>query len=312
MPTTHVIVSTHTTRHLRRTLMGIAAQRARPETVVVSIDNTSVEVRDLCRACSKEFDLEIRLAWREWPREVRVGQVRNNGVRALLATRKDRARTIARDDWLHFLDGDSAAPADMLETAAALRQGSELLVGGRILLSEEQTETFDEEALIRGKAPVDLEPAQLAEAAARHARYVRQLRLKPLRLVKMHKPKVLGANHACTADIYRRVDGYDETFLGAWREDDDFGRRVYLAGARACVAVKTVCVLHLWHPLNPQKRENWSELPDRAKGRSPWLPRAGMSTPRPQDTLHWESVVRGKTVDAGTLEFSDSALKPVR
>src|SRR5438270_320196 len=39
VPTVHVIISTHTTRHLRPVLLGVAVQRPRPASVVVSIDN---------------------------------------------------------------------------------------------------------------------------------------------------------------------------------------------------------------------------------------------------------------------------------
>jgi hypothetical protein len=286
MPATHVVISTHTTRHLRATLLGVAVQNPRPASVVLSIDNDTPEVREACRACEREFDLPIILAWRAWPGEVRVGQVRNNGVRALLHACKD---TIADTDWLHFLDGDSVMPPGMLAEAARVRGGRDLLVGGRVLLTQEQTAAFDEERFKRGEEPVGVDASQRADVARRHARYLWQLRFKPLGLVKMHKPKVLGANHACTLAMYKKVNGYDETFLGAWREDDDFGRRVYLAGGRGCVAVKNVCVYHLWHPLNPQKRENWSELPGRTSvGDKPWSPRAGLTNPSPQADLHVE------------------------
>jgi hypothetical protein len=284
MSATHIIISTHTTRHLRATLLGVAIQRPRPATVVVSIDNDKRDIRDLCAAVSRELSMPILVAWRSFPDEVRVGQVRNNGVRGLL-----KARPPADDDWLHFLDGDSVCPPGMLAAAESLRSGHNLLIGGRVLLTEEQTRRFDEAALMARNEPVEMDQRQRDELAARHSRYLRQQVLKRFGLAKPHKPKVLGANHACTLAVYRRVNGYDETFLGAWREDDDFGRRVHLAGGRAVVAVKTVCVYHLWHELNPQKRENWSELPA-TEGDSPWLPQAGLDHPLPQAELNIEQL----------------------
>ncbi len=284
MPATHIIISTHTTRHLRATLLGVAIQNPRPASVTVSIDNDKLKVRELCIACSREFDLPLIVASRPWPNEVRVGQVRNNGVRALLTNTHAEP---AESDWLHFLDGDSVMPAGMLAESVRARAGGDLLVGGRVLLTESQTDAFNTARFAQGGSVVDLSPEQLAERTQRHTRYARQLWLKRFGFIKMHKPKVLGANHACTFAMFRKVGGYDETFLGAWREDDDFGRRVYLAGGKGRVAVKNVCVYHLWHPLNPQKRENWSELPG-AKAHSaasPWLPVAGLTTPSPQETV---------------------------
>ena len=303
MSATHVILGTHTTRHLRATLLGVAIQRPRPATVVVSIDNDKQEIRDLCRACSAELELPLFVAWRAWPGEVRVGQVRNNGVRALLTFPES---PVAPTDWLHFLDGDSVAPAGMLARAERVRAGKDLLVGGRALLTEAQTIAFDEVKLARGEEPVAITPAQRADVASRHAKYTWQNRLKSFGLTKMHKPKVLGANHAVTLAMYQKVDGYDETFLGAWREDDDFGRRVYLAGGRARVAVQDVCVYHLWHALNPQKRENWSELPEGRSGKTPWLARAGLCSPSAQAEL------KAQRIRAGRIEVEWSVGSPAR
>lgn len=303
MSATHTIISTHTTRHLRATLLGVAIQNPRPATLTVSIDNDKSDVRDLCIACSQEFDFPLIVAARPWPREVRVGQVRNNGVRALLNNPQAK---LAESDWLHFLDGDSVMPAGMLAESARVREGGDLLIGGRVLLTEPQTDAFDTARFARGDSVVELSSEQLAERTQRHARYARQLWLKKFGFVKMHKPKVLGANHACTLAIYRKVDGYDETFLGAWREDDDFGRRVYLAGGNGRVAVKNVCVYHLWHPLNPQKRENWSELPATGTHSATlaWLPRAGLATPSPQET------VRAARYENGRETHSWDAISP--
>lgn len=294
MSATHVVISTHTTRHLRATLLGVAIQMPRPASVVVSIDNDDANVRDLCAASSRELDLPLIVAWRSWPREVRVGQVRNNGVRALLGAPRLQ---IAETDWLHLLDGDSVMPPGMLAASERARLGGDLLVGGRVLLTEAQTSAFDIARFAQGDRCVELSPGQIAERTQRHARYARQLWLKRFGLVKMHKPKVLGANHACTVAMYRKVDGYDETFLGAWREDDDFGRRVYLAGGKGRVAVENVCVYHLWHPLNPQKRENWSELrgaKTSVPGGPAWRPRAGLSIPLPQEHVQACRFVQGE------------------
>jgi hypothetical protein len=108
--------------------------------------------------------------------------------------------------------------------------------------------------------------------------------------------------------MYRRVEGYDESFLGAWREDDDFGRRVYLAGGLARVAVKNVCVYHLWHPLNPQKRENWSELPIDTVHARPWIPRQGLASARPQAQVRCELVRDGIVETAWTVDSSAPAV----
>lgn len=295
VPGVHLIISTHTARHLRLTLLGASLQGPLAKSVTLSIDNDLPEVRACALECAREFGLRLLIVRRSSPGEVRVGQVRNNGVRAILSNAAFAG--LANDDWLYFLDGDSVAPAHLCQRAVTLSTRADLLVGGRYLLDPDQTGAFDEAAFRQSRHPAPLTPEQLRSVEQRHQRYLWQARLKPLGLVKMHKPKVLGASHGVTLTMFQRVNGYDESFLGAWREDDDFGRRVYLAGGRPSVCVKDLCVFHLWHPDNPNKRENWSELP-KSIGANAWVCAEGLTTPRAQGSLTIERVANGRVLDA--------------
>ena len=273
-------------------MLGAALQSPLP-TIIVSIDNQDEAVRSLVRECSREFKVDLLVVSRPWPNEVRVGQVRNNGVKALLSTID--APDKAGKDLVYFLDGDSVAPPGLIAHAEQLARGADLLVGGRICLTQSQTDAFSEPDLRVGKPPVVLGDDQLRERASRHNRYLWQTRLKPFGFVKPHKPKVLGASHGVSLGMYRQVNGYDESFLGAWREDDDFGRRVYLAGGTCRVAVEDLCVYHLWHALNPMKRENWTELAERKQKSADASCVQGLDAPRPQADLLVEHVAKGRT-----------------
>ena len=86
-------------------------------------------------------------------------------------------------------------------------------------------------------------------------------------------------------------------------------RILELEKGRRCVAVKNVCVYHMWHPLNPQKRENWSELPGARGG---YLPREGLSTAAEQAEVRVERIVAGKPVRTWTFQTMGAAVGAAR
>src|SRR5258705_383753 len=83
-PGLRLVSTTHTTRHLRRVLLGAAHQSRPADRVVVSTDNDLTEIATLVAACADEFAMPIMLVQRPFRGASRSGQVRNNGVRAML------------------------------------------------------------------------------------------------------------------------------------------------------------------------------------------------------------------------------------
>lgn len=248
----HVLLVTHTTRHLRRTLVGVASQTRPADSVTLSCDVEDDDIRRLASAAARELGLSITLARRPHQGQSRSAQVRNNAVRALL----ERG---AAEGLLVFLDGDCCPAPDVLETYDRLRANRDLIVGYRIDLTPEQTEAFDEQALREGRRPVEPTAGQLRALRHGHWRYLRAAALRRLGLRRDHKPKVLSANFGVTLDIYRRINGFDEEYLGWGGEDDDLGRRVYLAGGRPIVGVRDLTVYHLYHEARATGR--WRDAP---------------------------------------------------
>lgn len=254
-----VIIPTHTTRHLRRTLLGVSCQTRRADLTVVSCDNDGKDLRELVAQCATEFALHTLLVQRAFTGSARSGQVRNNAVRGLL-----------RDVWpndtrLVFLDGDCCPAPEVLAThetlAAAGRNG--LVVGHRFDLTEEQATRFDETAIRAGRWPVQVTDDQVAALRSRDARYRRQVMLRRFGLTKAHKPKVLSANFSVSLKTYLDINGFDESYEGYGQEDDDFGRRAYTHGDRPIVGVRSLPVFHLYHPTRAP--EAWDRSPNARK-----------------------------------------------
>jgi GT2 family glycosyltransferase len=237
----HVILTTHTTRHLRRSLLGVAVQGVRPGHVVVSCDNDEPAIAELVRECTAEFDVAMSIVQRPNMGGCRVGQARNNGLKGV------RALGAADDDRVLYFDGDICPAKDVVEIHRRRGAAADLLIGFRIELTEGQTEVFDEAAVCEGRPPAAITAEQIEGLSQRDARYRRQLFLRKLHLTKPHKPKLLSAHFSVSVRAMERVNGFDEEFTGWGQEDDDLGRRLHASGASSGIVIREAVAYHQWH-----------------------------------------------------------------
>jgi GT2 family glycosyltransferase len=287
MPPLIAIVSTHTTRHLRRVLLGVASQKRRADRVLVSCDGESPELREEAAGEAAKLGLAMTLIQRAHAGVSRSGQVRNNAVRALMGD------GVSSDALLVFLDGDICAAPDCFGVHERLAERCEVVLGFRHDLTEQQTETFDEAALREGREPVTLSADQRAALTAREKRYARQIFWKRFGFGKKHKPKLLSANFAVRLGAFARVNGFDELYEGYGQEDDDLGRRLYAAGYRPALALRAATAYHLWHPTRAPG--DWEKSPNAArflKG-GPVRCVQGLANPKPQGAIRRFEFGRG-------------------
>ncbi|MEM7630021.1 MAG: galactosyltransferase-related protein [Planctomycetota bacterium] len=245
MPALHAILVTHTPQRLRRTILGIAASTRTPDTLTLTCDGDDPEIERAARDACAEAAIPLTLITRAHTGAGRAAQARNNAVRHLIN------RGIAPEDRLVFLDADCIPLAHTLAFHDKALASRDLVLGWRYDLTEQQDETLDEAALRAGRMPFNPTPEQDRALARRERRWKRQALLRRLGAGrirgKQHKPKLITANFACTAAIYRAVNGHDETFQGWGQEDDDLARRIYRAGGRPRVAIRDCLVLHQFH-----------------------------------------------------------------
>lgn len=268
MKTTHVIVCTHTTRHLARTLFGVACQTDEPASVTVSCDNADEAIASLVQDCSARLGGAIArrviLVQRPHQGESRSSQVRNNAVRAMIAVEHDGRMPGESDrSRLWFLDGDCCPMPEAQAMHLSLGRHGGLVVGFRIDLTAEQTEAMSEQRLMNGLWAIRPTKEQLAILRWRHRRYVRAAFLRRLGLSKPHKPKLLSANFSVGLGDYIRINGFDEAYVGYGQEDDDLGRRLYAAGVKPVIGVATAVALHQWHETRAPRA--WAESPNAAR-----------------------------------------------
>lgn len=275
-PRVHLLIPTHTTRHLDTCLASLAHQTRPPDSVVLTCDSDDTAIGELAERTWER----VRGVAPAWPRLIhtrrphqgqpRLNQVRNNGLRAL-----DRAIDLREDDLVVVVDGDTMLEQTALEQHRRLAaEGYALIAPYRVDLDPERTARVSVDWLLdRHETPAIrslLRAADQARLRRRHRRaalhnLLRHLGAPGLGLQKAHKPKLLGGHHAARVKFLRAVNGYDEHFRGDGTDDDDLARRLYMLRprVRAACPVSQVLAFHLYHPT----RRPWrpSEAPDHAR-----------------------------------------------
>ena len=56
-----------------------------------------------------------------------------------------------------------------------------------------------------------------------------------------------------------RIQSDYEKYVGWGQEDDDLGRRLYLAGIKPQLLINSARVTHLWHPRDNSAPPKWNE-----------------------------------------------------
>ncbi len=254
MPELIAVVCTHTSRSLRRTLLGLLTQQRRADRVVVSTDGIVPEAAAEIQSCADEWNMPITLVERAHAGIARSGQVRNNALRGLdLDAMNSGENRPSPDARLVFFDGDMFATPTVLAAHDRALAASDATIAWRVDLTAQQTEVFDERATMRGEPPILLTREQRVGLVRQHnrvAKYatLRSVGLHRLGLIKPHKPTILGANFGISLRAMRAINGFDERFEGYGQEDDDLARRLHLAGFRCAVIIRDCLNLHLWHP----------------------------------------------------------------
>lgn len=279
----YLLITTHTTLHLERTLRGVSIQSLPPAELVISCDNDKPELAEHARECATKFGLRSTLVMRPHMNVCRLSQVINNGVRAMRALPGSRA--LQPDDRIIIIQGDCCPGRDFLKLHMELGKTGDLVVGFRHDITSEQTARFDDAALAMGKDPVGLTTEQIASIEDRHRRLMWQARLRPFGLAKAHKPKVLGADFSVRAGAFEKINGMDEEYVGYGSEDDDVGRRLYASGASVAVGIRQLEIYHLWH--QTRKGQDWeaSSGVARFKMKTPTRAIYGLDNPLPQETV---------------------------
>ena len=222
-----VIVTTYNNpRYLRKVLEGYIRQVRPPDELVVADDGSGPEARAVVEEFTRRASFTVIHAWQEddGPRPARV---RN------LATRRSSG------DYLVFTDGDCVPGPRFVADHVRLARRRSFVQGKRIL--------------VQAKAVGDFTGRESTAALLRLwfaggiGKLHHLVRLSGLAVRRRGWKGIRGCNLAVFRDDFYRVNGWNERFIGCWREDSELAVRLQRAGCRRRDALFSAVVFHLHH-----------------------------------------------------------------
>ncbi len=224
---------------LRACLDSVRHQYELPGEVVIADDGSSASTRELIESIRKDFPIPIVHVWHE-----------DAGFR--LAKIRNRAMAQASGRYLVQIDGDIVLERHFIADHARFAKKNHYVKGVRVRLDEAAGQRYC--AGVQKEIPGFLSPGLID----RH----KSLRFIPLaKWFASHFKKgtagALGCNMAFFKEDILKINGYDESFEGWGREDDDLAHRLHRSGVEMRdVRFAAIC-FHLWHPEN--SRDNVEE-----------------------------------------------------
>jgi glycosyltransferase involved in cell wall biosynthesis len=233
MKLTVVVTTYESPAYLAKVLRGYLGQTRPPAELVVADDGSGSETRELVErfARAASFPLVHARQEDEGPRPARA---RN------LATRRSSG------DYLVFTDGDCVpGPRFVADHARLARRGS-FVQGKRILVEARAVEGFTGR-----ESTADLLRLWL-KGGIRKPHLL--LRVPGLAVGKTGPRGVRGCNMAVFREDLYRVNGWNERFIGCWREDSELAVRLERSGCRRRDALFSAVVFHLHHDASDRGR----------------------------------------------------------
>lgn len=226
--------------HIRRVLESIAAQRTvRRWEVVVADDGSTDETRQTVAEFANSAPFPVKFVTHPHA-GFHAARCRNEGVRHSTAPH------------LLFVDGDCLLPPDHIEQHLHGERPGQVTCSYCIRMNHAVSQHVTIEAVRGGKFMQWATPQQHSELRHMHFKAIWYSVIG-----HTTKPALRSGDFAMSRIDFERINGFDENYVGWGCEDDDFGRRLRVAGLRMVSVLNRTCVYHLWHPPAATRPLEW-------------------------------------------------------
>ncbi len=272
----HLIIATHTTRHLEAVLKGASLLSPRADTISLTCDVSDPEISNLTTTSAQLFGIEILYTQRKHHGIARPAQTRNNALRALM----DHGHT---SGLLVFLDGDMILCPGALNRHLELAKTYAVIAGERLNLTEEETPEFSRNLIKKNGYATIHAPEEMKRLKRVDRKRKEHLFFRRFGLAKPMKPKITGCHFSFRFEELIKLNGFDERFMGYGAEDDDLARRAHKARLKYTTAAQKILAYHLYHPTRSVGSWKHNDGP-RVLQNEPWQVRCehGIANPLPQ------------------------------
>lgn len=212
--------------------------------VIIADDGSRQETGDLIAGYAARAPFPIRHFWQE-DQGFRVARCRNG------------AASLARGDYILFMDGDCCVLADFVSSHRALAEPGWFVTGRRCFLKKRFSESLMKKNrcahytwsrgrwLLRGVFGACNRPFQFLRLHRTDAQRKRQAE---------NWERAQTCNLGVWKDSFHLVDGFDASYENHGFEDSDFILRLIRAGVRRKTADYTSPVLHFYHGRGDEDR----------------------------------------------------------
>ena len=232
-PSSSIIVSTYNRPDaLKKCIESILHQTRRPDEIVIADDGSGKETLELVEVFKAESPITIVHVWQE-DKGYQLAKIRNRSFAA------------ATGEYLIQIDGDLILEKHYVQDHLMLARSGTFMAGARTLLDEELTRM-----VLDGKVTIEELP--------RHKNHMRQrsnmirsaLLARLAYLYQRHERNykyVLGCNMAFWKKDLLAVNGYNESFTGWGKEDNELAVRLLNAGIKLRFIKFGAVTYHLHH-----------------------------------------------------------------
>lgn len=238
-----LVSSYNRAEHLRRALLSIGAQQGveGKMEVVVTDDGSTDDSADVARRFASSVDFPVKFATHPH-NGYHLTRCRNEGVKESAAP------------YLLFLDGDCSLPPDHVRCHLEARRKGQVVGSDCVRLDEATSARVTDDDIRNGRL---IQYASQKELARMRSQYRKAWFYQLIR--HADKPKLIGNNIALWREDYKRINGYDEQFVGLYCEDDDLRMRLRCAGLSAISILNRSFTFHFWHPIHHTGTPRWRD-----------------------------------------------------
>lgn len=234
MFTVSILITTYNwPEALTLSIQSVLDQSVLPTEIVICDDGSTTSTRLLIESLAKSSPVPIIHIWQE-DQGFRVAQIRNKGIAA------------AKGDYIIQIDGDIILQRDFIRDHIRFAKLNHFVTGSRVLFSKKVTDQL----LLSG---LHLNGSLLFKSRNK----LNEIRLPFLHelFAGIYKNRgkfqyyVKGCNMAFWRTDLLSVNGYDESFIGWGREDNDIAIRLINKGIKKRFLKFGAVCYHLHHPI---------------------------------------------------------------
>lgn len=222
--TTSLIITTYNRPDaLELVLLSAFAQNELPDEIIIADDGSSEATRILIEKMQKISPVPLLHAWQE-----------DHGFRA--AASRNNALRLAKQEYIVLIDGDMILDNDFIADHKKVAKKNQFIQGSRVLLDE----TATSQVIFLNKFNFHFFSSNISN------------RLNSLHFPMLFVPKnnlkgIRTCNMSFWLEDAKKINGFNEEFVGWGREDSEFAVRLLNNGIKRMNLKFGAIEYHLWH-----------------------------------------------------------------